>query len=304
MGFTTSATRSPGPSKVWAPRATPRHHGLLGRREEPGRKQPLPQQGDGQGLARSAASPEFITRTWGDVIEKYVASGVPSVPLCAKSGCWTSRPYLALHRLKLIDTCAEHLLAVLEHIGGYWMLAPSLRKDNRFLPPWKEKPAKVWNAYSRPSWMIRMENWPSPSSITGVIFVSDMLVSDPKRPELPPKSLNRHSDKFSGGEKQTPFYISILACYLRAYKRHIQERYTGPSLGLVPIDEAVFEDVWRAHYRCNPGSCGTLELQGILSMSSGNWPYAISECDQVLAIHQKVDYQMDTNHSQHRSGSP
>jgi len=33
-----------------------------------------------------------------------------------------------------------------------------------------------------------------------------------------------------------------------------------------------------------------VELQGILSMSSGNWPYAISECDQVLAIHQKEDF--------------
>jgi hypothetical protein len=117
----------------------------------------------------------------------------------------------------------------------------------------------------------------------------DMLVSDPKRPELPPKSLNRHSDKFSGGEKQTPFYISILACYLRAYHRHIGERYIGPSLGLVPIDEA-FSKMSGERITDAIRALRDVELQGILSMSSGNWPYAISECDQVLAIHQKEQF--------------
>ncbi len=50
-------------------------------------------------------------------------------------------------------------------------------------------------------------------------FKYDMWVRDPKHPELAPKSLNRHADKFSGGEKQTPFYISILACYAPASQR-------------------------------------------------------------------------------------
>lgn len=120
-------------------------------------------------------------------------------------------------------------------------------------------------------------------------FRYDMLVSDPKRPELPPKSLNRHSDKFSGGEKQTPFYISILACYLRAYHRHLALRYSAPSIGLVPIDEA-FSKMSGERITDAIRALRDVELQGILSMSSGNWPYAIGECDQVLAIHQREEF--------------
>ncbi|MEX1118761.1 MAG: SbcC/MukB-like Walker B domain-containing protein [Terrimicrobiaceae bacterium] len=117
-------------------------------------------------------------------------------------------------------------------------------------------------------------------------FRYDMEVSDPKRPELPAKSLNRHADKFSGGEKQTPFYISILACYLRAYKRHLPQRYTEPSIGLVPIDEA-FSKMSGERITDAIRALRDTDLQGILSMSSGNWPYAIGECDQVLAVHQR-----------------
>lgn len=117
-------------------------------------------------------------------------------------------------------------------------------------------------------------------------FRYDMEVSDPRRPELAPKSLNRHADKFSGGEKQTPFYISILACYLRAYKRHMPQRYTEPSIGLVPIDEA-FSKMSGERITDAIRALRDVDLQGILSMSSGNWPYAIGECDQVLAVHQR-----------------
>jgi uncharacterized protein YPO0396 len=120
-------------------------------------------------------------------------------------------------------------------------------------------------------------------------FRYDMEVSDPKRPELPPKSLNRHADKFSGGEKQTPFYISILACYLRAYKRHLPQRYTEPSIGLVPIDEA-FSKMSGERITDAIRALRDTDLQGILSMSSGNWPYAIGECDQVLAVHQRDSF--------------
>ncbi|MGB8352370.1 MAG: SbcC/MukB-like Walker B domain-containing protein [Chthoniobacteraceae bacterium] len=118
----------------------------------------------------------------------------------------------------------------------------------------------------------------------------DMDVSDPKRPELPAKSLNRHADKFSGGEKQTPFYISILACYLRAYKRHLPQRYTEPSIGLVPIDEA-FSKMSGERITDAIRALRDTDLQGILSMSSGNWPYAIGECDQVLAVHQRDTFE-------------
>lgn len=117
----------------------------------------------------------------------------------------------------------------------------------------------------------------------------DMEVSHPKRPELGVKSLNRHADKFSGGEKQTPFYICILACYLRAYKRHLPDRYTEPSLGLVPIDEA-FSKMSGERITDAIRALRDVDLQGILSMSSGNWPYAIGECDQVLAIHQRDEF--------------
>lgn len=120
-------------------------------------------------------------------------------------------------------------------------------------------------------------------------FRYDMEVSDPKRPELPPKSLNRHANKFSGGEKQTPFYISILACYLRAYKRHLPQRYTEPSIGLVPIDEA-FSKMSGERITDAIRALRDTDLQGILSMSSGNWPYAIGECDQVLAVHQRESF--------------
>jgi len=114
-------------------------------------------------------------------------------------------------------------------------------------------------------------------------------VADAKRPELGIKSLNRHADKFSGGEKQTPFYICILACYLRAYKRHLPQRYTEPSLGLVPIDEA-FSKMSGERITDAIRALRDVDLQGVLSMSSGNWPYAIGECDQVLAIHQRDEH--------------
>jgi hypothetical protein len=31
-----------------------------------------------------------------------------------------------------------------------------------------------------------------------------------------------------------------------------------------------------------------LELQGVLSMSTGNIPYAIDHCDQIIAVHKQV----------------
>ena len=117
-------------------------------------------------------------------------------------------------------------------------------------------------------------------------FRYDMEVSNPKRPELPPKSINRHSHKFSGGEKQTPFYISILACYMRAYQRHKHQKYTEPSIGIVPIDEA-FSKMSGDRITDATRALRDLDLQGIFSMSSGNWPYAITECDQILAVHQR-----------------
>ena len=70
-----------------------------------------------KGMAKvylAAASPEFALRTWTDVMEKYVTSGAESSK-DRKERAFRSRPYVGLHKLKLIDTAAEHLFAVLEH---------------------------------------------------------------------------------------------------------------------------------------------------------------------------------------------
>ena len=69
-----------------------------------------------KGMAKvylSAASPEFASRTWTDVMEKYVTSGAESSK-DRKERAFRSRPYVGLHKLKLIDTAAEHFFAVLD----------------------------------------------------------------------------------------------------------------------------------------------------------------------------------------------
>jgi integrase len=70
-----------------------------------------------KGMAKvylSASSPDFIKRTWADVMEKYVASGVESTR-DRKERAFKSRPFIFLRKVKLVDTEATHLFAVLEH---------------------------------------------------------------------------------------------------------------------------------------------------------------------------------------------
>src|SRR6266511_2747981 len=114
----------------------------------------------------------------------------------------------------------------------------------------------------------------------------DMLVEDIREPDQPHSSLNRHSGMFSGGENQAPFFVAILACYLRAYRRY-ERRRRDPSLALVPIDEA-FSKLSGDCIRDCMDALEKLELQGVLSMSTGNIPYAIDHCDQVIAVHKQV----------------
>jgi uncharacterized protein YPO0396 len=114
----------------------------------------------------------------------------------------------------------------------------------------------------------------------------DMLVEDIREPDQPSSSLNRHSGMFSGGENQAPFFIAILACYLRAYRRY-ERRRRDPSLSLVPIDEA-FSKLSGDCIRDCMDALEKLELQGVFSMSTGNIPYAIDHCDQVIAVHKQV----------------
>lgn len=113
----------------------------------------------------------------------------------------------------------------------------------------------------------------------------DMLVEDIRDPDSPPSSLNKHSGMFSGGENQAPFFVAILACYLRAYRRFTTRR-REPSLALVPIDEAFSKLSGNCIHDCF-FALRQLDLQGVFSMSTGNIPYAIDHCDQVIAVHKE-----------------
>jgi len=62
----------------------------------------------------SAKSPDLLTRTWADVMEHYVKSGVESTR-DRKERAFRSRPFAMFRTLTLLDTEAIHLLAVLEH---------------------------------------------------------------------------------------------------------------------------------------------------------------------------------------------
>ncbi|SDT91054.1 Phage integrase family protein [Verrucomicrobium sp. GAS474] len=62
----------------------------------------------------SATSPEFTQRTWTDVMEMYVKSGVESTR-DRKERAFRSRPFAMLRPVKIIETEAIHLFTVLEH---------------------------------------------------------------------------------------------------------------------------------------------------------------------------------------------
>lgn len=62
----------------------------------------------------SAKSPELLTRTWADIMEHYIQTGVEST--CdRKDRAFRSRPFASFRTLTLFDTEAIHLLTVLEH---------------------------------------------------------------------------------------------------------------------------------------------------------------------------------------------
>jgi hypothetical protein len=116
-------------------------------------------------------------------------------------------------------------------------------------------------------------------------FEYDILISSDHDPDAKPYSFNLQAGKASGGENQTPYFIAILASYLRAYRRHEQRR-REPSLALVPIDEAFSKLSGQDICDCIT-ALQQLELQGVFSMSTGNIPYAIELCDQVFGVHKK-----------------
>ena len=62
----------------------------------------------------AAKSPELMERTWADVISQYVNAGVAE-SRDRKERAFRSQPFMRLLKVKLLDTEADHLFAVLEH---------------------------------------------------------------------------------------------------------------------------------------------------------------------------------------------
>ena len=99
--------------------------------------------------------------------------------------------------------------------------------------------------------------------------------------------VDRQSGKSSGGENQSPYFIAILASYLRAYKRH-DTRAKQPSLALVPIDEAFSKLSGERIKDCiEILKSEHIALQGVFSMSTGNIPYAFEHCDSLVVVAKK-----------------
>lgn len=62
----------------------------------------------------AAKSPELMERTWADVVRQYVNAGVAE-SRDRKERAFRSLPFARLLKVKLLDTEADHLFAVLEH---------------------------------------------------------------------------------------------------------------------------------------------------------------------------------------------
>jgi hypothetical protein len=122
----------------------------------------------------------------------------------------------------------------------------------------------------------------------------DLLVSDKREPLAKPISVDRQSGKMSGGENQSPYFVVILASYLRAYKRH-ETRWQNPSLALVPIDEA-FSKMDTGRIKDCIEAIKELDLQGVFSMSTGNVPGAFGLCDQLIIVSRNEDKRVGRPH--------
>lgn len=113
-------------------------------------------------------------------------------------------------------------------------------------------------------------------------FDYDLHVWDAGDPHAKPVSVDKQSGKMSGGENQSPYFVAILASYLRSYKRH-ERRWNDPSLALVPIDEA-FSKMDTGRIKNCIEAIKALDLQGIFSMSTGNVPTAFGLCDELIVV--------------------
>ncbi|BDS07756.1 ATPase [Oceaniferula spumae] len=118
-------------------------------------------------------------------------------------------------------------------------------------------------------------------------FDYDLTVTDIRETDARPISVDKQSGKMSGGENQSPYFVAILASYLHAYNRH-ENRRKEPSLAIVPIDEAFSKLSGERIQNCIE-AMSELDLQGMFSMSSGNIPYAFSQCDELIVISRKEE---------------
>ena len=115
-------------------------------------------------------------------------------------------------------------------------------------------------------------------------------------------SVDRHSGKFSGGENQSPYFIAILASYLRAYRRY-SSRKSRATLGLVPIDEA-FSKLSGERIKDCITALKAFDLQGVFSMSTGNIPYAFEHCDWLVVVSKNDRRRWQAHRNQQRAGEP
>jgi len=115
----------------------------------------------------------------------------------------------------------------------------------------------------------------------------DLVVRDIRDTLAKPISVDKQSGKMSGGENQSPYFVVILASYLRAYNRH-ESRSKDPSLALVPIDEA-FSKMDTGRIKDCIEAIKNLDLQGVFSMSTGNVPGAFSLCEQLIIVSRNDD---------------
>ena len=97
-------------------------------------------------------------------------------------------------------------------------------------------------------------------------------------------SLVRHSLKMSGGENQSPFFLAMLAAFLRAYHRaepgSLSRRDT---LGLVAMDEAFSKLSGDGVESCMT-TANTLGLQLVLAMPDKDAPSALRGAGTILMI--------------------
>jgi uncharacterized protein YPO0396 len=116
-------------------------------------------------------------------------------------------------------------------------------------------------------------------------FKFDMKSKDLRLPEDTGwSSLNRHAGKLSGGESQSPFFLAMLASFLRAYHRaepgSLSRRDT---LGLVAMDEAFSKLSGEGVSSCM-STADALGLQLILAMPDKDAPSALRGANTILMI--------------------